>query len=983
MKIVFLFLGLLVAFCAPLFPWSYNISSPTVICDREESQNQLQLIKTNDGNFIILWVDERRGIVPGFSWKFRDIYGQKINSSGEIQWQEDGIPIVEGYGEGVVFERQCDVRVASDGDNGAIFSWTDASGGNIQGNNVRINRIDEDGNKLWGPGGMLLQNGDSGGNESISSDGQGGVFAVWNYGGYRLWYPRAKASHIGGNGNVIATMDSISSKGGDDGEGSAIAGPVVKMSSSGTSLLGWEDSRDGSYYGWRSLRVQKFSEGPEWTLGGVRVSLPNNNIDNIVSYCDIVSDGSGGLIAFWSDNRNGNKDIFAQRVDSSGNIVWQEGGIPTCTAQGEQGNLQAVSDNSNGAIVVWVDTRSGTSQIYAQRISQDGTILWQENGVLIGNGTTPLIINSLNGNYFIFWKKSDKIYAQKIGNDGVGWWQDGGVQVSDSNFDELKAASDVDGAVVIWTNGNIYAQKLFNNGTVDINSPLTITTGKDLPTGALEKNYNTRIGAIGGNGNRYTWQIIEGKLPQGLSFDESTGLISGTPIQLGMFNFTVSASDGTSTDTQQLRLFIQIDTGMEIFYDYDWPAIAKGSSYLLVTRQSTSVWTPSYLYCQFLDNNGYKIGSKFTVYENDWVDQADVAYNPVNDKYLIVFMGGEYIPNNPNYHLYGIFIDGSTHQSGSPFIIKTEPYRNPSVRVNSSNGDYLIVANEDKGGGKWIGIILDKDGNFKAQFDIGQEDQWPQSCSIAYNPSENNFLVTYTYLTMKYVWGRIVASDGGLGSERTLATSPNNNALANCRVTYNANVNKFVLAYSLSYPSSVFARCINSNGEPSGGAFYISKTLLQEAWAANVAVSLSGKTCVFWTSSADEYGNYDSNNQYIYVQRITESGPEYEKDELITPCAGLKRNPVAVVGNTDNNFLVMWKTWEGSRYKVYGIFYNLPQASGDLNSDDKVDISDAILCLRQAIGLDPQDIEAADMNGDDQVDISDVILILRKAIGLE
>ncbi|MCM8816200.1 MAG: hypothetical protein NC913_01635 [Candidatus Omnitrophica bacterium] len=48
-----------------------------------------------------------------------------------------------------------------------------------------------------------------------------------------------------------------------------------------------------------------------------------------------------------------------------------------------------------------------------------------------------------------------------------------------------------------------------------------------------------------------------------------------------------------------------------------------------------------------------------------------------------------------------------------------------------------------------------------------------------------------------------------------------------------------------------------------------------------------------------------------------------------------------------------------------------------------VDISDVILCLRQAIGLDPVNIELADMNEDGQVDISDVILVLRKAIGLD
>lgn len=55
---------------------------------------------------------------------------------------------------------------------------------------------------------------------------------------------------------------------------------------------------------------------------------------------------------------------------------------------------------------------------------------------------------------------------------------------------------------------------------------------------------------------------------------------------------------------------------------------------------------------------------------------------------------------------------------------------------------------------------------------------------------------------------------------------------------------------------------------------------------------------------------------------------------------------------------------------------------GDINGDGNVDISDVILCLRIAIGLDPFD-PIADINGDEQVDISDVILVLRIAIGLD
>lgn len=968
-----------------LFAWSTDPSSPVVICNVSENQTSPEIVKTSDGNFIILWIDERRGNFPGFSWNYKDIYGQKLDSSGQIQWTENGIAIIEGSGESITFECQGDVRGVSDEDAGAIFSWTDASGGGVQNNNVRINRIDGNGSKLWGPGGVLLQNGDSGGNEGLCIDGAGGVFAYWNYGGFRLWYPRGKVSRLSSDGSILTNYNSISSKGGDDGEGPAIANLMVIFSGPGEAIAGWEDSRDGPYYGWRSLRVQKLSsEGKIWAAGGVRVSLPNNILNQIVSYCDIVGDGNGGVITFWTDERNDNRDIFAQRVNTEGNIVWTEGGITVCNADGSQSSLDAVSDGNGGAVVVWRDQRSG-SNIYVQRVDGNGNALWEENGILIGTGENPRIIKSSDGTYYIFWING-KILAQRIGDDGIGWWQDGGVEVYTSGVqNDYKIVDADDGAVVVFSNNDIYAQKIFKNGTLDPSSLLTITTDKDLPQGAIEKEYNFRIGAVGGNGNRYTWEITEGSLPDGISLNSTTGVLSGTPTKLGLFTFTVSASDGSSTVQKQFKIFVQIDTGMEIDNDSEYPAVAKGDSYyLLVTRKSDDVLTPSYIYCQFFNNNGYKDGEKFAVYENSWVDKLAVAYNPLNDKYLIVFMGGEYISGQGgNYKLYGIFIDGQTHQAGEPFIIMDEDCKYPDVAVNAQNGNYLVVASENVYGGKWKGIIIDKDGQPQTEiFDIGQESKWPYNCSISFNPDESNFLVVYSYNTSKYIWGRVVENDGTVREEKTIATSPDNNYIAECKLTYNPSAGKFIVVYYHSYPPRVFARYINSDGTLSGEPFYVSKTTLQE-YSGNVAVSNSGNICAFWPDKANEQGEYEIENEYIYAQKITETGLYFENDELLTPYSGYKRTPVAVAGNADNNFLIFWKVWEGSSYKVYGIFYNLPQATGDINGDDTIDISDVILCLRMAIGIDPVNTDLADMNGDGVVDISDVILILRKAIGLD
>jgi hypothetical protein len=60
-----------------------------------------------------------------------------------------------------------------------------------------------------------------------------------------------------------------------------------------------------------------------------------------------------------------------------------------------------------------------------------------------------------------------------------------------------------------------------------------------------------------------------------------------------------------------------------------------------------------------------------------------------------------------------------------------------------------------------------------------------------------------------------------------------------------------------------------------------------------------------------------------------------------------------------------------------------PFEIGDINKNYTIDISDVILCLRMAVGLNPMDLSIANMNDDEVIDISDVILLLRKAIGLD
>jgi hypothetical protein len=83
---------------------------------------------------------------------------------------------------------------------------------------------------------------------------------------------------------------------------------------------------------------------------------------------EIISDGAGGAIVCWLDYRSGTSpEIYGQRIDPDGNVLWQPNGVRMCGAPGYKDALALVPDFANGVIAAWGDLRSGNFDIYASR----------------------------------------------------------------------------------------------------------------------------------------------------------------------------------------------------------------------------------------------------------------------------------------------------------------------------------------------------------------------------------------------------------------------------------------------------------------------------------------------------------------------------------------------------------------------------------------------------------------------------------------
>jgi hypothetical protein len=74
-------------------------------------------------------------------------------------------------------------------------------------------------------------------------------------------------------------------------------------------------------------------------------------------------------------------------------------------------------------------------------------------------------------------------------------------------------------------------------------TPLTLTGGAQ-PAGVVGSPYSTVLPATGGV-TPYSWSVVAGSLPNGLTINPATGVISGTPAVAGAFDFTVQVQDAS------------------------------------------------------------------------------------------------------------------------------------------------------------------------------------------------------------------------------------------------------------------------------------------------------------------------------------------------------------------------------------------------------------------------------------------------------
>ncbi|UCF04173.1 MAG: T9SS type A sorting domain-containing protein [bacterium] len=322
------------------------------ICAATGDQEYPVAVSDGSGGAVVAWRDERDGNM--------DVYVQRIDSSGAVQWAANGVAICTAA------DTQSDIVLVSDGNHGAIMTWTDHRAGTES--DIYTQRVNQYGATTWSANGVPVCTAtDYQYTPQIIPDGGGGAIITWmdyRSGGATDIY--AQRVDPGGwmqwaaNGEAICTAMNAQDY------------PQLVPDGAGGAIIAWEDYRGTMIVHWNVYAQRVDLDGNVlWAPDGVAICTAWDTQSDVA----ITSTPDGGAIIAWEDSRNGvEEDVFAQKIDTTGNVLWETNGMPVSDVVDMQVHIRLVEDGEGGAVVSWMDNRPEDYNwdLYALRIDHQG-----------------------------------------------------------------------------------------------------------------------------------------------------------------------------------------------------------------------------------------------------------------------------------------------------------------------------------------------------------------------------------------------------------------------------------------------------------------------------------------------------------------------------------------------------------------------------------------------------------------------------------
>jgi hypothetical protein len=295
--------------------------------------------------------------------------------------------------------------------------------------------------------------------------------------------------------------------------------PALVSDGRGGAFVIWHDKRESR----TAIYAQHLNEvsQPTWKQDGIPVAVAAK--DQLAFTA--ISDGKNGVMIFWQDLRNDTGDIYGQRLDESGKLLWGAAGVEVVRASGKQAEPKAVTDGAGlpgqgGAFVLCHDFKSGNEDIAVQRIDNNGTILFESAGRSVARGGGNQILGDAaatsNGGFVAVWSDNSaglpRLAAQRFDGKASPLWPAPvfvttarSTQISPVVYFSPNANAAAGNTFVVWSDNrnrhfDLFAQKIDASGLPQWNL-LGVTVCK-----ASNDQLDPQIVSDGGEGFFVAWE---------------------------------------------------------------------------------------------------------------------------------------------------------------------------------------------------------------------------------------------------------------------------------------------------------------------------------------------------------------------------------------------------------------------------------------------------------------------------------------------
>jgi hypothetical protein len=359
-----------------------------------EDQYYSSVTKIPKGDFMVTWVDTRGGKI--------DIYARLFDSSGNPKTTRFKINSDDGSAQ------HWEPDIDADSNGNYLVAWGD----NRNEPSIFFQKFDSTG-AMIGSNIKLSQDGVSGFKDdpALSVKENGDFDVVWSD-------HRGKSYDIYSQKVLDGILSGINFMLNDDLEGAIQKEPAITEDLDKNFIITWTDQRNGN----DDIYIKKFARFGDLIFSERRV----NTSSSPCAQPDLAIDGSRNILVVWQDSRDG-LNIYAQGYDPSGNSLDTNFKVNNSTGNILHNSPACAKAYDGKGVVVWSAALSGIKNIYAQRLSSSGTLVdtsFKVNDDLQSvDHLSPKVGMDSIGNFTVAWydrrDSEERIYLQRYNSSGV------------------------------------------------------------------------------------------------------------------------------------------------------------------------------------------------------------------------------------------------------------------------------------------------------------------------------------------------------------------------------------------------------------------------------------------------------------------------------------------------------------------------------------------------------------------------------------